>query len=52
MLAIFHRYGDLTVVDVDLIRRRGELQYKFRYIDNLGRVRNAYFDALTGDQAR
>lgn len=51
MLAIFAGYGDLTVVDVGLIHRSGGLQYKFRYIDGQGRVRNAYFDALTGDQA-
>jgi hypothetical protein len=52
MLDIFAGYGDLTVVDVGLVRRNGDPQYKFRYIDGQGRVRNAYFDAVTGEQAR
>lgn len=49
MLAIFATYGELTVIDVLLVRRANQLQYKFKYIDPEGHVREAYFDALTGE---
>lgn len=52
MLEIFESYGDLTVVDVALVRRNDQLAYRFKFIDPKGRVRQAYFDARSGQQVR
>jgi hypothetical protein len=48
MLEIFQGYGDLTVVDVALVTRAQVLQYRIKYVDPQGRVKQAYFDAQTG----
>lgn len=48
ILKQFQRLLDGTVVDVTLIRNTDELRYRVKYIDTAGRVRRAYFDALTG----
>ena len=49
MLDIFEGYGHLTVVDVALVTRRGALQYRIKYIDPAGRVRQRHFNAGTGE---
>lgn len=48
MLQKFDRQFDGTVVDVTLIRSTDSLRYRVKFIDPAGRVRRAYFDAVTG----
>jgi len=48
MLQLFERQFDGTVVDVTLIRGADSLRYRVKFIDPAGRVRRAYFDAVTG----
>jgi uncharacterized membrane protein YkoI len=48
MLAIFGASGDRLVVDITLVRQGQSLQYRIKYIDGEGRVRQARFDAQTG----
>jgi uncharacterized membrane protein YkoI len=52
MLEIFKHYGELTVVDVALVERQDLLAYRIKFIDLEGRVRQAHFDAQTGEQIR
>jgi hypothetical protein len=49
MMAIFTSSIAGEVVDVSLVEGgAGALRYRFKYIDEQGHVRRAYFDALTG----
>ncbi|MEO5804940.1 hypothetical protein [Devosia sp.] len=48
MLDIFAGYGALSVIDVALVRRHNALQYRIKFIDPQGLVRQRYFDALNG----
>jgi uncharacterized membrane protein YkoI len=48
ILRQFDRQFDGTVVDVTLIRGTDSLRYRVKFIDPAGRVRRAYFDAVTG----
>lgn len=48
MLQQFERQFDGTIVDVTLIRDTDSLRYRVKFIDPAGRVRRAYFDAVTG----
>jgi hypothetical protein len=51
MLERVKRYGAVTIIDVKLLMRHGSLQYRFKIVDKAGRVKNAFFDALTGEPA-
>lgn len=48
MLDMFDERGHLTVVDIALVTRSGRLQYRIKYIDPAGRVRQQFFNAKTG----
>lgn len=48
VLLQFAREFDGTVVDVTMIRSTDALRYRVKFIDPAGRVRRAYFDAVTG----
>ena len=48
VLQQFARNLDGKVIDVTLIRGIGSLRYRVKFIDPAGRVRRAYFDAVTG----
>lgn len=48
VLLQFAREFDGTVVDVTMIRSTDVLRYRVKFIDPAGRVRRAYFDAVTG----
>lgn len=52
VLAQFERQLEGTVVDVTLMRGTNALRYRVKFIDPAGRVRRAYFDALTGALVR
>lgn len=52
MLRQFSRLFEGTVVDVTLIRGTNSLRYRVKFIDSAGRVRRAYFDAVTGTLVR
>lgn len=48
MLQQFEHQFDGTIVDVTLIRDTNSLRYRVKFIDPAGRVRRAYFNAVTG----
>jgi len=49
MLTVFSDEVGGQVIDVDLVRNWFHLQYKFTYLDNVGRIRKVYFDATSGE---
>lgn len=51
MLERVKRNGAVTVIDVKLLLRQGSLQYRFKIVDRAGRVKNVFYDALTGEPA-
>lgn len=52
ILELFESQFKGTVIDVALIRGADELRYRVKFIDREGRVRRAYFDALSGQLVR
>lgn len=48
MLRQFARQFDGTIVDITLIKSTDSLRYRVKFIDPGGRVRRAFFDAVTG----
>jgi len=52
MLRHFARQFDGTIVDITLIKNTDSLRYRVKFIDPAGRVRRAFFDAVTGAHVR
>jgi len=48
MLAIFRQRGSYTVLDVKLAHSNDSFLYVFKYIDDAGTVRKAFFNAKSG----
>lgn len=48
IIKIFKKEISGKIIDISLYKRSGKLTYRFKYIDDSGHVRKAYFDPSTG----
>ncbi len=49
MIRLFEEEFDGKIIDISLYRKRAKLIYRFKYIDNSGYVKKAYFNANSGE---